>query len=130
MISNIELRNFKGHLSTDISFDDSRLHGLVGQNGCGKTSVLQSLQYLDQLADSSVQDVFKDQNAPEFITTRGCNHMSAVIKGIWSPDILSWQFGRDPLQWEASYGFQRGGLRDLKLIVDGKETSYFRSEEE
>jgi predicted ATP-dependent endonuclease of OLD family len=40
MIEQVKLHNFKSHRSTELNFDDSRLHALVGQNSSGKTSVL------------------------------------------------------------------------------------------
>jgi predicted ATPase len=83
MIEQVELHNFKSHRSTQLNFDDSRLHALVGQNSSGKTSVLQALHYLRRLAISSVQDVFKDQHSPEFITTIGKDCISVAVSGSW-----------------------------------------------
>ncbi len=81
MIEQVELHNFKSHRSTKLSFDDSRLHALVGQNSSGKTSVLQALHCLFRLFNSQFKDIFVNQLAPEFISTVGQDHVSIVING-------------------------------------------------
>jgi predicted ATPase len=130
MISNVKLQNFKSHRSTKLCFDDSRLHGLVGRNGCGKTSILQALQYQSQLTDEglSSEKIFKNQNAPEFITTRNCD-------GFWVRTNGSWGQNRSQ-QWEASYGFHHYGFEDywqssgLSLVFDGQKIEDFKSAED
>ncbi len=47
MLEAVKLKNFKGHQSTRLNLDQSRLHALVGQNSYGKTSILQGLHYLN-----------------------------------------------------------------------------------
>jgi predicted ATPase len=66
MIGTVELNNPKSDRSIHIHFDDSRLHGLVGQNGCGKTSVLQALQRFGQnpAPNSSFHSSLKDGKIP------------------------------------------------------------------
>ncbi len=80
MLEKVKLHNFKSHKDTELNFDDSRLHALVGQNSSGKTSVLQALHYLSQLANSSV-DIFQHERAPQFITTIGQTNMSVTASG-------------------------------------------------
>jgi ABC-type transport system involved in cytochrome c biogenesis ATPase subunit len=53
------------------NFDNSRLHGIVGKNSAGKTSVLQALHNLNKLACASLEKIFKDENSPQFLTTIG-----------------------------------------------------------
>jgi predicted ATPase len=100
MLEKVELHNFKSHRSTQLSLDDSRLHALVGQNSSGKTSILQALHYLNRLADSQFENIFRHQRAPEFITTIGQKHMSVVGSGFWG-------YNNNRKNWQASYNFQQ-----------------------
>ena len=100
MLEKVELHNFKSHRSTQLSLDDSRLHALVGQNSSGKTSILQALHYLNRLADSQFENIFRHQRAPEFITTIGQKHMSVVGSGFWG-------YNNNRKSWQASYNFQQ-----------------------
>jgi predicted ATPase len=95
MIEQVELHNFKSHRLTKLNFDNSRLHALVGQNSSGKTSVLQALYYFSRLINSSITDVFRDQNSEEFITTIGQDNVSVVASGSWGNSY--------PTQWIAAY---------------------------
>jgi predicted ATPase len=130
MLSSVELHNFKSHRSTRIRFDNSRLHGLVGQNGCGKTSVLQALQYQSQLTDSDLSSgkIFKNKNAPEFITTSNCGDFWVATSGSWGQNRSQ--------QWKASYGFHYYGFEDywqssgLSLVFDGQKIEDFKSAED
>jgi predicted ATPase len=96
MLEKVKLHNFKSHQDTEINFDNSGLHALVGQNSSGKTSVLQALHYLSQLTNSSFEDIFKDERAPQFITTIGQDNMSVTATGFWKhPDINYWKASYD-----------------------------------
>ena len=97
MLEKVKLHNFKSHQDTELNFDDSRLHALVGQNSSGKTSVLQALHYLSQLANSSFDKIFQHERLPQFITTIGQDNMSVTASGYWGPYPR-----RD---WEASYNW-------------------------
>jgi len=99
MLEKIELKNFKSHRSTELNLDDSRLHALVGQNGSGKTSVLQALHYLSRLTDSEFKNVFARQRHPDFITTSGQRDMSVTVSGFWGY--------KNRENWEASYNFEQ-----------------------
>ena len=97
MLEKVKLHNFKSHQDTELNFDDSRLHALVGQNSSGKTSVLQALHYLSRLANSSFDKIFQHERAPQFITTIGQDNMSVTASGYW---------GHYPrTDWEASYNW-------------------------
>ena len=92
MLEKVKLHNFKSHQDTELSLDDSRLHALVGQNSSGKTSVLQALHYLSQLANSSFDKIFQHEKEPQFITTIGQDNMSVTATGFWKkPDINNWK---------------------------------------
>jgi predicted ATPase len=93
MLEKVILHNFKSHKSTELNFDSSRLHGLVGKNSAGKTSVLQALHNLSRLADSSFARIFQYEKSPQFITTIGEQDMS-------------WGF-KYPQYWQASYSWRQ-----------------------
>ncbi|MBK1989453.1 AAA family ATPase [Sphaerospermopsis aphanizomenoides BCCUSP55] len=78
MLEKVILHNFKSHKFTEINFDNSRLHGLVGKNSAGKTTLLQALHNLNKLACASFAKIFKDENSPQFITTIGEKDMSVT----------------------------------------------------
>ena len=92
MLEKVKLHNFKSHQDTELNFDSSRLHALVGQNSSGKTSVLQALHYLSRLTNSSFDNIFYHERAPQFITTIGQDNMSVTATGFWkNPDINDWK---------------------------------------
>jgi len=96
MLEKVKLHNFKSHKDTELNFDNSRLHALVGQNSSGKTSVLQALHYLSRLANSSFDNIFQHERAPQFITTIGQDNMSVTATGFWkNPDINDWKASYD-----------------------------------
>jgi predicted ATPase len=97
MLEKVKLHNFKSHNNTELNFDNSGLHALVGQNSSGKTSVLQALHYLSQLAKSSFANIFQYERAPQFLTTIGQNNMSVSVSG-----FLGYKSRTD---WEASYNW-------------------------
>src|SRR4028119_733338 len=97
MLENVKLHNFKSHQDTELNFDNSRLHALVGQNSSGKPSVLQALHYLSRLANSSFDKIFQHEIAPQFITTIGEDNMSVTASGFWKNPELN--------NWEASYNW-------------------------
>ncbi|XZO03257.1 MAG: AAA family ATPase [Microcoleus sp.] len=97
MLEKVKLHNFKSHKDTELNFDDSRLHALVGQNSSGKTSVLQALHYLSRLANSSFANIFQHEREPQFLTTIGQNNMSVTVSG-----FLGY---KSRIDWEASYNW-------------------------
>jgi predicted ATPase len=97
MLEKVKLHNFKSHQDTELNFDNSRLHALVGQNSSGKTSVLQALHYLSRLANSSFDNIFQHEIAPQFITTIGQDNMSVTASGFWKNPERN--------NWEASYNW-------------------------
>ncbi|MEZ2275390.1 MAG: AAA family ATPase [Microcoleus sp.] len=97
MLQKVKLHNFKSHNNTELNFDNSGLHALVGQNSSGKTSVLQALHYLSQLTNSSFANIFQNERAPQFLTTIGQNNMSVTVSG-----FLGYKSRTD---WEASYNW-------------------------
>ena len=112
MLEKVKLHNFKSHQDTQLSFDNSRLHALVGKNCSGKTSVLQALHYLSQLANSSFDNIFQHERAPQFITTIGQDNMSVTASGFWKNPELN--------NWEASYNWTQKVDRGWSPIASWK----------
>ncbi|KHG41242.1 MAG: AAA family ATPase [Aphanizomenon flos-aquae KM1D3_PB] len=83
MLEKVILHYFKGHKYTELNFDNSRLHGIVGKNSAGKTSVLQALHYLSMITDTSFEKIFEYDRSPQFITTIGEKNMSVTASGYW-----------------------------------------------
>ncbi len=83
MITNISLKNFKGHTNTSI--DLGRITVLVGKNGAGKTSVLQSLHYLSMLASKTCQIIFHigTERSLENLVKRGAHDSQISATGYW-----------------------------------------------
>ncbi|MEO6863293.1 MAG: AAA family ATPase [Microcoleus sp.] len=106
MLEKVKLHNFKSHQDTELNFDNSRLHALVGQNSSGKTSVLQALHYLSQLTNSLFTHIFQNERAPQFITTIGQNNMFVTASGFWRDNY------NDLQNWEASYNWQQSVTSD------------------
>ena len=99
MLEKVTLHNFKSHQYTKLNFDNSRLHALVGQNSSGKTSVLQALHYLSQLANSSFDTIFQHERAPQFITTIGQDYMFVTASGfLKNPDRKDWEASYEWIQ--------------------------------
>ncbi|AFZ57668.1 AAA family ATPase [Anabaena cylindrica FACHB-243] len=93
MLEKLILHNFKSHKSTELNFDNSRLHGIVGKNSAGKTTVLQALYSLSMLTYSSSTQIFKHENLHQFITTMGEKRMSITASGYWQDNIKrKWKF--------------------------------------
>ena len=116
MLEKVILHNFKSHKSTQLNLDNSRLHGLVGKNSSGKTSVLQALHYLSWLYNSSFQEIFQYERSPEFITTIGQDNMSVTGIGFR---------GYNPRQnWTVSYKWQQSlnppWLASWNVNLDGR----------
>ena len=98
MLEKVILHNFKSHKSTELNFDSSRLHGLVGKNSAGKTSVLQALHNLSRLAASPFKSIFQNDKSPQFITTIGETDMSVTASGFWGYNNRQ--------NWQAAYNWQ------------------------
>ena len=60
----------------------SRVTALVGPNGCGKTSVLQSINYLCLLAAKSADNIFADLTDPTILVRRGQNSFQIAGSGL------------------------------------------------
>ncbi len=101
MLEKLILHNFKSHKSTELDFDSSRLHALVGKNSAGKTSVLQALHNLSRLTgeNSSFARIFQYERSPNFITTVGETDMSVTASGFWGYTNRQ--------NWQASYTWKQ-----------------------
>lgn len=83
MITQVSLDNFKSHQSTALALDASRLHAVVGKNNSGKTTILQAIHYLSQLANRPFSAIFQANRAPEFLVKSGKSEFSVAISGFW-----------------------------------------------
>jgi predicted ATPase len=99
MLENLILHNFKSHKSTELNFDNSRLHGLVGKNSAGKTTVLQALHNLSRLAASPFKNIFQYDKSPQFLTTIGEKNMFVTASGFWGY--------KNRQNWQASYSWKQ-----------------------
>jgi len=133
MLEKVKLHNFKSHKDTELSLDSSRLHALVGQNSSGKTSVLQALHYLSRLANSSFDNIFQHERAPQFITTIGQDNMSVTATGFWkNPDRNDWKASYDWRQsvnhkWTFRASWKADKNPEYRQVIS--ETSLMTTEE-
>ncbi|MEZ2318909.1 MAG: AAA family ATPase [Microcoleus sp.] len=133
MLQKVKLHNFKSHNNTELNFDNSGLHALVGQNSSGKTSVLQALHYLSQLTNSSFANIFQNERAPQFLTTIGQNNMSVTASGFWqNPDRNDWKASYDWRQsvnhkWTFTASWNADKSPESKQVIS--ETSLRTTEE-
>lgn len=120
MLEKVILHNFKSHKSTELNFDSSRLHGLVGKNSAGKTSVLQALHYLSMLANTSFGQIFQYERSPQFITTVGEKDMSVTASGFWE--------NQNQNNWEVSYIWEKENTNNwtakVSWNIDGNKNSW------
>ncbi|MBD2569425.1 AAA family ATPase [Anabaena lutea] len=120
MLKKVILHNFKSHKSTELNFDNSRLHGLVGKNSAGKTSVLQAIYSLSMLTHSSSTQIFKNENLPQFITTMGEKRMSITASGYWRENIRKkWKFFYS-IEEEKIYNYNSS----IILSIDGHQYNW------
>ncbi|MFN7527795.1 MAG: AAA family ATPase [Dolichospermum sp.] len=120
MLEKLILHNFKSHKSTELHFDHSRLHGLVGKNSAGKTSVLQALHYLSMIANTSPEKIFEHDKSPQFITTVGEQNMYVHASGFLKNESRT--------KWEVSYTWNKENTNNwnpaLSWNIDGKEGNW------
>lgn len=120
MLEKLILYNFKSHKSTELNFDNSRLHGIVGKNSAGKTSVLQAIYSLSMLTHSSSTQIFKNENLPQFMTTMGEKKMSITASGYWQDNIRKkWEFFYS-IEEERTYNYNSS----IILSLDGHQYNW------
>ncbi|TAF10593.1 MAG: ATP-binding protein [Nostocales cyanobacterium] len=120
MLEKLILHNFKSHKSTELNFDNSRLHGIVGKNSAGKTSVLRAIYSLSMLTHLSFTQVFKNENLPQFITTMGEKRMSITASGYWQDNIRKkWKFFYS-IEEEKIYNYNSS----IILSIDGHQYNW------
>jgi predicted ATPase len=126
MIEQVELHNFKSHRSTQLNFDDSRLHALVGQNSSGKTSVLEALYSFSRLTYLTANIVFKGQHSLEFIATVGQEYTLVSVNGLCHHDHnIKWsawyRISSDPLFFDPSFSWT---YNEMKKSIKGPQSSF------
>ncbi|MTJ51159.1 AAA family ATPase [Dolichospermum sp. UHCC 0259] len=120
MLEKLILHNLKSHKSTELNFDNSRLHGIVGKNSAGKTTILQALYSLSMLTHSSSTQIFKNENSPQFITTMGEKKMSITASGYWQDNTKKkWKFFYS-IEEEKTYNYNSS----IILSIDGNQYNW------
>ncbi len=115
MIRQFRLENFKGHRDTDLVLE--RFTVLVGDNGSGKTSILEALQLPGKLG-THAEDL-----APDELLRWGTNHMQLSFDGSthgerWTSAITLTAHSDSPNAWQLKAsgvdalvgGFGKSGL--------------------
>jgi predicted ATPase len=135
MIESLELENFKSHRHTEFHFDSSRLHAIVGQNGSGKTSTLQSLWLLGsafvQLSDSKFNEsrqvsqreekleikLTGEKPRTEFFKLHTTSHeQKTTVTGIYSNTKDSTDFLK--IEWHIAYAGKDQCTESMKKSGD------------
>lgn len=131
MINNLTLTNFKGHSNTSINLGE-KITALVGKNGTGKTSVLQALHYISQLASIDCQTLFQYQRNPQDLVKRNSTAAGIEVTGSWGPDPWSAKVefkkskssssGWEPVLYWSSY-------ESSKIYLEGWKSSFKSADE-
>jgi len=105
MITHFRIENFKGHRDTDLALE--RFTVLVGDNGSGKTSVLEALQLPGRLS-KNVDDL-----ALEELLRRGANHIQLSSDGSthahpWTSSLEITAPGHP--RWGNTWALRAGGV--------------------
>jgi predicted ATPase len=80
MIETIQLENFKNHADTTINLGG--LTAIVGPNGSGKTSVLQSIHHLARVArENQLKGALDLERVRNELVRRGTNYLSITTSG-------------------------------------------------
>ncbi|WP_353930899.1 AAA family ATPase [Okeanomitos corallinicola TIOX110] len=117
MLEKLILHNFKSHKSTELNFDNSRLHGIVGKNSAGKTSILQALHSLGMLTHLSSTQVFRNEKSPEFLTTIGEKRMFIKVSGYLQDNIRK--------KWEFYCNYKQDGYSPTIILdIDGHQYNW------
>jgi predicted ATPase len=78
MIQSASFRNFKSLRHVDVDFE--RLTVIVGPNASGKTSILEGLHLLTQLATSEPDKIFAGRRDPRLLYSRGVTSETMEIR--------------------------------------------------
>lgn len=103
MITKLTVKNFK--CLRDVSVDFAPLTVLIGPNDSGKTSILEALYLLGQLAAKPTTEVFSKALAPENL--------------IWKRDpkaTLKWELRGSYAKYECKFAFELA--KDNKIVSD------------
>ncbi|MEM8641384.1 MAG: ATP-binding protein [Cyanobacteria bacterium P01_G01_bin.54] len=118
MITEVILENFKSHRHTQLKFDDSRLHAIVGQNSSGKTSVLQAIYYWSKVIIDPKRDYFQEEREPKSLISKTKDFQIITTQGYLSQKSPS-------SQWKIFYGIgeRTDYVPHLSITVDYNSTS-------
>ncbi len=112
MITRFRLENFKAHRDTNLALRQFTV--LVGDNGSGKTSVLEGLRVMDADALKSMYDLLTIEPGHEVaeLVRRGTNQMK-----------LSWEGQAHGQRWTVSLGINASGGEGRRLSLATQDTS-------
>jgi DNA replication and repair protein RecF len=103
IIENLKLINYRNYNLFEVKLN-SRLNFIIGENGSGKTNILESIQILSTLKS------FRDNSDDELINWGNNNYfISAKVK---KKDNISYNF---------EVGFIKEGIRKKKIKINSKE---------
>lgn len=119
MITRFRLENFKAHRDTDLALRQFTV--LVGDNGSGKTSVLEALQLLDELHERTAHT---DELGLDELLRRDAKRMSLsyeghMREGQWATTLEITDFGSEPmlrLDGQVASGARFGWAFDLSNL--------------
>jgi ABC-type branched-subunit amino acid transport system ATPase component len=134
MIHQARFRNFKGLRHVDVELD--RFTVLVGPNASGKTSILEGLNYLSCLRQTSPAEFFQGTRDPSFLHTRaaigdtelGVSSQQGTLRLRISPQVEASEGGAgtppsDSGQWRWTFFFEKPANGQKEVWEGIPETS-------
>jgi len=88
MLTAVRLKNFKNHVDTEIRL--GRLTCLVGPNGCGKTSVLEGIQFACTTLPQGAAAFFQPPYTHEDFIRKGAQIFTIGIEATGGDDNKNW----------------------------------------
>ncbi|MFN8825581.1 MAG: AAA family ATPase [Planctomycetota bacterium] len=135
MITKVHFQGFK--LLRDVEFELGRFNVLVGENGTGKSSVLEGLHYLLQLAapktsfDSGpkgrLQAFFRGLREPKALTSRPDGtrfHLSVATSEVRAYSV-TWQADPGPARSDLSMSLERLGPGEGRYEADFTQPNWY-----
>lgn len=111
IVRQLTIHDFKAY--SDVSIDLQPLTLILGQNGCGKTSVLQAFELLAGLVDSNIKDVL----ARREWSFGDLSHLKTKTKTFG----FKVGFAGSDLSWSIKLGAKRGpGVAQEVVSLDGE----------
>jgi predicted ATPase len=110
-LKSVRIRNFKSLKDVFIDFDDFNV--LVGENGSGKTNVLESLVLLKNVTSEGAINPFVRYGGYKNLVWRGQEDLNVEISLVWYASA-----GAPPIEYELSFNGYGGEFRILKEQIN------------